>query len=362
MSVCSSLSLHLMQIIATQSSEYESACKSLDPNMINPRYDLQSHYKSLHLTSWCTFFASSKPAALSGANRLRNMSDTLSVYASVLLCVCVCGGGSLFSPTPTHWHTQKQIPSYYVFVRTTLTLKSLKRTLLCRWCDLWPQHACVLNLLTTAYISRQSWKEADVRRRKNCESKLLASKSVIQTGIEVKHKETQLYLSVNRDVKNYCLDSVYRISCYPPRMNIYYIVAPVDYIIMCVSCSQSVWIMISQQTIHKMMSSTSDLELISYIGWGGWSSGCHFSARTFSFQIWVYTISHNIRYTCSTPLLSEFLQKTTPGATPVSSEQETKAVMNTGSWKLGNRWSEKTLPGLILDLFLLWRSDGRITV
>lgn len=155
------------------------------------------------------------------------------------VCVCVWGG-SLFSPTPTHWHTQKQIPSYYVFVRTTLTLKSLKRTLLCRWCDLWPQHACVLNLLTTAYISRQSWKEADVRRRKNCESKLLASKSVIQTGIEVKHKETQLYLSVNRDVKNYCLDSVYRISCYPPRMNIYYIVAPVDYIIMCVSCSQSV--------------------------------------------------------------------------------------------------------------------------
>lgn len=92
------------------------------------------------------------------------------------------------------------------------------------------------------------------------------------------------------------------------------------------------------------MSSTSDLELISYIGWGGWSSGCHFSARTFSFQIWVYTISHNIRYTCSTPLLSEFLQKTTPGATPVSSEQETKAVMNTGSWKLGNRWSEKRCP------------------
>lgn len=103
MSVCSSLSLHLMQIIATQSSEYESACKSLDPNMINPRYDLQSHYKSLHLTSWCTFFASSKPAALSGANRLRNMSDTLSVYASVLLCVC--GGGPFFHPllhTDTH--------------------------------------------------------------------------------------------------------------------------------------------------------------------------------------------------------------------------------------------------------------------
>lgn len=108
MSVCSSLSLHVMQIIATQSSEYESACKSLDPNMINPRYDLQSHYKSLHLTSWCTFFASSKPAALSGANRLRNMSDTLSVYVSVLLCACVCvvGGVPFFTHSYTLTHTK----------------------------------------------------------------------------------------------------------------------------------------------------------------------------------------------------------------------------------------------------------------
>ncbi len=49
-------------------------------------------------------------------------------------------------------------------------------------------------------------------------------------------------------------------------------------------------------------------------------------------------------------------QKTTPGAAPVSYEQETEATICTGSPKLDNRRLEKE------SLFLLRHSDGRVRI